>query len=62
MELDVSIGEAHDTLAWLRWSFEWNWDAAEREYSQAFALTPSYSCTSECRRSTRRGLDGVRQD
>ncbi len=49
VELDDSIGEAHDTLGVLRWRFEWNWDAAEREFNHAIALAPSYSCAHEDR-------------
>jgi tetratricopeptide (TPR) repeat protein len=49
LELDDSIGEAHDTLGLLSWRFEWNWDAAEREFNHAIALAPSYSCAHEDR-------------
>jgi TolB-like protein/DNA-binding winged helix-turn-helix (wHTH) protein/Flp pilus assembly protein TadD len=49
LELDASIGEAHDTLGLLSWRFEWDWDAAEREFNQAIALAPSYSCAHEDR-------------
>jgi TolB-like protein/DNA-binding winged helix-turn-helix (wHTH) protein/Flp pilus assembly protein TadD len=49
VELDDSIGEAHDTLGLLSWRFEWNWDAAEREFNRAIALAPSYSCAHEDR-------------
>jgi TolB-like protein/DNA-binding winged helix-turn-helix (wHTH) protein/Flp pilus assembly protein TadD len=49
LELDDSIGEAHDTLGLLSWHYEWNWDAAEREFNQAIALAPSYSCAHEDR-------------
>lgn len=48
-ELDDSIGEAHDTLGLLSWRFDWNWDAAEREFNRAIALAPSYSCAHEDR-------------
>jgi TolB-like protein/DNA-binding winged helix-turn-helix (wHTH) protein/Flp pilus assembly protein TadD len=48
-ELDDSIGEAHDTLGVLSWRFDWNWDAAEREFNRAIALAPSYSCAHEDR-------------
>lgn len=48
-ELDDSIGELHDTLGLLSWQFEWNWDAAEREFNRAIALAPSYSCAHEDR-------------
>jgi TolB-like protein/DNA-binding winged helix-turn-helix (wHTH) protein/Flp pilus assembly protein TadD len=49
LELDDSIGEAHDTLGLLSWRAEWNWNAAEREFNQAIALAPSYSCAHEDR-------------
>src|SRR5712692_4688560 len=47
LELDDSIGEAHDTLGLLSWRFEWDWAAAEREFNRAIALAPSYSCAHE---------------
>jgi TolB-like protein/DNA-binding winged helix-turn-helix (wHTH) protein/Flp pilus assembly protein TadD len=49
LELDDSIGEAHDTLGLLSWRAEWNWNAAEREFNQAIALAPSYTCAHEDR-------------
>ena len=49
LELDDSIGEAHDTLAVLSWRYERNWEAAEREFARAVALAPSYSCAHEDR-------------
>ena len=49
LELDDSIGEAHDTLGVLNWRFDWNWAAAEREFDRAIALAPSYSCAHEDR-------------
>jgi len=27
LELDETIGEAHDTLGVISWRFDWNWDA-----------------------------------
>jgi TolB-like protein/DNA-binding winged helix-turn-helix (wHTH) protein/Tfp pilus assembly protein PilF len=48
-ELDDSIGELHDTLGVLSWQFEWDWDAAEREFNRAVAVAPSYSCAHEDR-------------
>jgi TolB-like protein/DNA-binding winged helix-turn-helix (wHTH) protein/Tfp pilus assembly protein PilF len=47
LELDDTIGEAHDTLGVLYWQFDWDWDAAEREFNRAIALAPSYSCARE---------------
>jgi TolB-like protein/DNA-binding winged helix-turn-helix (wHTH) protein len=49
LELDDSIGEAWDTLGALSWSFDWDWAAADRAFSRAIALSPSYSCAHEDR-------------
>jgi TolB-like protein/DNA-binding winged helix-turn-helix (wHTH) protein/Tfp pilus assembly protein PilF len=49
LELDDSIGEAHDTLGVLSSRFDWDWDTADREFNRAIALAPSYSCAHEDR-------------
>jgi len=49
MELDDSIGQIHDTLGVLAWRFDWDWRAAEQEFSRAIELSPSYSCGQEDR-------------
>jgi len=49
LKLDDSIGEAHDTLGVLSWQFDWDWNAADREFNRAIALAPSYSCAREDR-------------
>jgi tetratricopeptide (TPR) repeat protein len=49
LELDENAGEIHDALGVLRWQYEWDLDAAEREFNQAVALVPSYSCAHEDR-------------
>jgi TolB-like protein/DNA-binding winged helix-turn-helix (wHTH) protein/Tfp pilus assembly protein PilF len=49
LELDDSIGEAYDTLGVLNWQFDWDWDAADRDFNRAIALAPSYSCAHEDR-------------
>jgi tetratricopeptide (TPR) repeat protein len=49
LELDETIGEAHDTLGVISWRFDRDWDAAEREFDRAIALAPSYSCAHEDR-------------
>ncbi len=49
LQLDDNIGEAHDTFGVLSWRFDWDWDAAEREFNRAIALAPSYSCAHEDR-------------
>jgi TolB-like protein/DNA-binding winged helix-turn-helix (wHTH) protein/Flp pilus assembly protein TadD len=49
LELDDSVGEAHDALGLLSWRQDWDWSAAEREFNSAVALAPSYSCAREDR-------------
>jgi TolB-like protein/DNA-binding winged helix-turn-helix (wHTH) protein/Flp pilus assembly protein TadD len=49
MELDDSIGEAYDTQGALSSDFDWDWEAADRAFSRAIALAPSYSCAHEDR-------------
>jgi len=49
LQLDDSIGEAHDTLGVIGWRHDWNWEAAERQLDQAIALAPSYPCAHEDR-------------
>ena len=31
------------------WEFDWDWNAADREFNRAIALAPSYSCAHEDR-------------
>lgn len=49
LQLDDSIGEAHDTLGLISWRHDWNLEAAERELDRAIALAPSYPCAHEDR-------------
>lgn len=49
LELDDSIGETYDTLGELSWRFDWDWEAANRDFNRALALAPSYSCAHEDR-------------
>jgi TolB-like protein/DNA-binding winged helix-turn-helix (wHTH) protein/Tfp pilus assembly protein PilF len=49
LKLDDSIGEAYDTLGALSSRFDWDWNAADREFNRAIALAPSYSCAREDR-------------
>jgi tetratricopeptide (TPR) repeat protein len=42
LRLDATLGEAHTTLGTLSWSYEWDWQAAEREFKYALDLTPNY--------------------
>jgi len=42
LELDESLGEAHSSLGWLSWRYEWNWPKAEREFKYALEQNPNY--------------------
>jgi TolB-like protein/DNA-binding winged helix-turn-helix (wHTH) protein len=44
LELDDSIGEAHATLALLKWRHEWDWAATEQEFNYALSLAPNFGC------------------
>jgi TolB-like protein/DNA-binding winged helix-turn-helix (wHTH) protein/Tfp pilus assembly protein PilF len=41
--LDGSLGEAHISLAWCLDGFDWDWEAAEKEFSRGIALSPGYA-------------------
>ena len=43
IELDDTLAEAHASLAWSLFIFDWNWDEAEREFRRAIELDPRYS-------------------
>jgi TolB-like protein/DNA-binding winged helix-turn-helix (wHTH) protein/Tfp pilus assembly protein PilF len=42
LSLDDSLAEAHTSLAFIYWHYDWNWPAAEREFQRALQLNPSY--------------------
>jgi len=41
LQLDPQLGEAHAVLANVSFSYDWNFEAAEREFQQAFTLSPN---------------------
>ncbi|HWR14716.1 MAG TPA: tetratricopeptide repeat protein [Terriglobales bacterium] len=43
LELDNSSGEAHTSLAFCLRSFDWNFEAAEKEFQEAIELSPGYA-------------------
>jgi TolB-like protein/Tfp pilus assembly protein PilF len=43
LELNNSLPEAHNALAFATHSYDWDWDGAEQEYQQAIALNPNYA-------------------
>jgi eukaryotic-like serine/threonine-protein kinase len=43
IELDESLAEAHTSLAWVTFIYDWDWVGAEREFNRAVQLNPRYS-------------------
>lgn len=43
IQLDDTLAEAYTSLAWITWSFDWDWEGAERFYKRAIQLSPSYA-------------------
>jgi serine/threonine protein kinase/Tfp pilus assembly protein PilF len=43
IELNPNLGEAHSTLGWLSWRYEWDWPTAEKEFRNAVQINPNYS-------------------
>ena len=42
LRLDDALAEAHTSLAWTLFIYQWDWDAAAREYRRAIELDPQY--------------------
>ena len=42
LEIDDTLAEAHSSLAWTGFIYDWNWAAAEREFRRAIELDPRY--------------------
>jgi serine/threonine-protein kinase len=43
LEIDDSIGEAHNSLAYAKYRWYWDWDAADKEFKRAITLNPNYA-------------------
>ena len=43
LELDDTLAEAHASLAWSLFIYDWDWEAARREYQRAVELDPGYA-------------------
>ncbi len=41
--LDDSLAEAHTSLAWVLFIYDWDWEGAEREFRRALELDPGYA-------------------
>jgi tetratricopeptide (TPR) repeat protein len=43
LELDDTLGEAHNALATVKSDYDWDWPGAEREFRRAIELNPGYA-------------------
>jgi len=43
IELDDSLAEAHASLAWVLFIYDWDWEGAEYEFRRAIELDPRYA-------------------
>ena len=43
LELDDSLAEAHTSLAWVKFIYDWDWEGAERQFRRAIELNPRYA-------------------
>jgi serine/threonine protein kinase/Tfp pilus assembly protein PilF len=43
LELDDSLAEAHASLAWSQFIYDWDWTGAERGFKRAIELDPAYA-------------------
>jgi len=43
LEIDDSLSEAYNSLAWAKWAFNRDWDGAEHDYKRAIKLNPGYA-------------------
>src|SRR3989449_3680411 len=42
LELDETVAEAHASLGWVLFVYDWDWDGAAREFQRAIMLDPRY--------------------
>lgn len=43
LEIDDTLAEAYTSLAWVKWVYEWDWNAAETDFKRAIELSPGYA-------------------
>ncbi len=45
LEIDETLAEAHTTLGFIRYSYDWDWASGEREFKRAIELNPNFPTT-----------------
>jgi len=43
LEIDKRLAEAHTTLGWIKFYFDWDWEGSEQEFRQAVEINPNYA-------------------
>ena len=43
LDIDETLAEAHTSLAYVLWSYDWDWIGLEREFRRAIELNPNYA-------------------
>jgi len=43
LEMDESLSQAHSSLAWVKYAYEWNFSEAERQFHRSLELNPGAS-------------------
>ncbi|MCI0698135.1 protein kinase [candidate division KSB1 bacterium] len=43
LEIDDALSEAHTSLGFVKWAYDWDWLAAEQEFKRAIDLNPGYA-------------------
>ena len=43
LELDGSLSDAHNSLAYVKLTYDWDWQGAEAEFKRSLALNPGYA-------------------
>lgn len=43
LEMDDNLGQAHSSLAWVKYAYEWNFPEAEKEFHRSLDLNPNAS-------------------
>ncbi|MDA2924544.1 protein kinase, partial [Acidobacteria bacterium AH-259-L09] len=43
LEIDEELAEAHNSLAYVRWAYDWDWLEAKEEFKRAIQINPNYA-------------------
>lgn len=43
LEKDETLAEAHTSLGWIKWVYDWDWEGSEKSFKRALELSPSHA-------------------